>query len=121
MKQPNFQKIKVKSSRDHQFRRITSNFGFLRRFPFPQFFLSFKLVALVKHFSISYFLSTSNTASIKYCCVFAEVRELGVGYFAFSGKQAEREEQMKRLEQYRQETEKRKQEAETKKKKQQVS
>jgi len=50
----------------------------------------------------------------------SEIRELGVGYFAFSGKQAERDEQMKRLNQYRKETEKRKVENEIKKQKQQV-
>ena len=62
-------------------------------------------------------------ASIAFNCnasVILEIRELGVGYFAFSGKQTERDEQMKRLEKYRRETEKRKQENEAKKQKHQV-
>ena len=53
--------------------------------------------------------------------ILTEIRELGVGYYAFSGKQAERDEQMRRLDEYRRETEKRKQENETKKQKQQVN
>ena len=51
---------------------------------------------------------------------FLEIRELGVGYFAFSGKQEKRDEQMKRLDQLRRETEKRKKENEVKKQKEQV-
>ncbi|XP_076819849.1 coiled-coil domain-containing protein 174-like [Clavelina lepadiformis] len=48
---------------------------------------------------------------------FRENRELGVGYFAFSGKTEEREEQLKRLDQLRMETEKQKQANEAKKEK----
>ena len=60
-------------------------------------------------------------ASLNCILCFVEIRELGVGYYAFSGKQEERDSQMKRLEALREETEKRKKANEAKKQKQQVA